>query len=116
LRTGNPSILTAARPFDPGVLDRLLEIELYADRFLTPEEARRVRRNARTQYFEFMGRSVLKLQPRAFWQFHFRGLRTIGWNPPYLRIAAAALWQAAELILNPLDAVRRVSRAVRARL
>lgn len=115
-RTGNPSILTTARTFDPGVLDRLLEIELYADRFLTLEEARQVRRNARTRYFEFMGLSVLRLRERAFWQFHFRGLRSIGWKPPYLKIAAAALWQTAELILNPLETVRRISRAVRARL
>lgn len=111
-RVGNPSILTTAKTLDPGFLDRLLEVETYADRFLTAEEARRVRRTARRQYFAFMGRAAIRMRERAFWKYHFRGLKTIGWKPPYFRLAGAMLWQAAELVFNPLDAVRRVSRAV----
>lgn len=112
-RTGNPSILTRAMSFGPGILDRLQEVETYADRFLTPAEARRVRRQARGRYFAFLGRGALRMRERAFWEYHFRGLETIGWKPPYLRLAGAVLWQALELILNPLDAIRNLSRAVR---
>ena len=112
-RTDNPSILTSAKSFNVGILNRLLEVELFADRFLTSEEARDLRARVRREYFAFMGRGAIRMRERAFWQYHFRGLETIGWKPPYLRLFAAALWQAAELILNPLDTVRRVSRALR---
>lgn len=114
-RIGNPSILTTAKTLDSGVLGRLLEVETHADRFLTPQEAKRVRRSARREYFAFLGRGAIRMRERAFWRYHFRGLKTIGWRPPYFRILGAAVWQAAELILNPLDTVRRVSRAVRGR-
>ena len=107
-RIDNPSILTKAKSFGPGVLNRFLEVEMYADRFLTPREALRVRRDARGQYFAFMGRGAIRMREHAFWQYHFRGLKTIGWKPPYFRIAVAAVWQTVELILNPLDTIRRV--------
>jgi hypothetical protein len=112
-RTDNPSILTSAKSFNPGILNRLIEVELFADRFLSSEEAKAIRARVRREYFAFMGRGAIRMRERAFWQYHFRGLETIGWKPPYLRLVAAAVWQAAELILNPLDTVRRVGRALR---
>jgi glycosyltransferase involved in cell wall biosynthesis len=114
-RTGNPSILTKARTFNTGILDRLLEVETYADRFLPPGEAGRVKRQARRQYFAFLGRGALVMRERPFWEYHFRGLETIGWKSPYLRVAGAALWQAIKLALNPLEAIRGFSRLVRRR-
>jgi len=108
-RTDNPSILTRTKPFNPLLLDRLLEIEMFVDRFLTAAEARRARAVVRREYFAFMGRSVMQMRERAFWDYHFRGLRTIGWPRPYLRLAGAAVWQAVELLLSPLGTFRRVN-------
>jgi glycosyltransferase involved in cell wall biosynthesis len=111
-RIDNPSIRTSIMSFDPIILDRLLEIEMFADRFLTAAEARQARAGIRREYFAFMGRNVLRMRERRFWDYHFRGLRTIGWEPPYFRLARAAASQVLELALNPLEMARRLRRVL----
>jgi glycosyltransferase involved in cell wall biosynthesis len=97
-----------------GALDHLIQVESYADRFLTPDEAQALRRTTRNRYFLLLGKSVIRLRGRAFWSYHFQGLRSIGWRPPLARIAVAAVAAAFGYLLNPLNTLTAiVSRAFR---
>jgi len=108
-RTGNPSIRTRTARYDDVVLDRLIQVETYASRFLGADEATRLRRNTRRGYFRCLGRHAWGFPGPDFWKYHFRGLATIDWSPPYFRIGVAAILVAIESFLNPLDTARRIA-------
>lgn len=114
-RVGNPSIGTTRAAFDPDELDRLIQVESYADKFLSPQDARRLRRETRRRYFRFLGQSAVRFPGSAFWRYHMQGLATIGWQPPKARIVVATLAAALELLLNPLDTMGRVASRARRR-
>jgi glycosyltransferase involved in cell wall biosynthesis len=112
-RLDNVSISFAVRDFQPAALARYILVQRYASVFLTAGEAVAVKRKGRREYYSVLARKALRGSGSNFWQYHVRGLRTIGegLNRPYLalQVARQALWNAA----NPAAAVGKVLRSLR---
>lgn len=103
LRVGNLSITGASAYFNPGQLDFFIIANRYAHRFLPAEEADALVRKTNSYYFRFLGRSVLELRPRRFWEHHRAGLASVGRRPPRALIGLNAVRAAAIDLLNPLS-------------
>jgi glycosyltransferase involved in cell wall biosynthesis len=116
IRVGNPSITSSYATFNDPLLDGLLTMERYAQRFLPAEEARARRRAFRRRYWRFLGGSLLRLRGGEFWSYHRRGLATIGWRWSWARVALAAAGVALWLLLNPGSSAARAWRFARARV
>jgi glycosyltransferase involved in cell wall biosynthesis len=116
LRIGNPSIISSLASFNFQILDGLIINETYAHRFLTAQEARALKRSTRRHYFMFLGARLFQLQTRQFWNYHRRGLETIGWRWSWTRVLAGALLVALKNIFNPLLTLQRFYHYVRTKV
>jgi glycosyltransferase involved in cell wall biosynthesis len=107
VRTDNESISSAARAFFPIGLDNLIVVERFGRRVLSPAEFRFVRSRVRREYYGLLGLMALRFPGRPFWDYHRRGLATIGYA---LRWHDVLPWTAAEIlhvVLNPENTLRR---------
>jgi glycosyltransferase involved in cell wall biosynthesis len=72
------SISGAVRSFDPHALDRLILVKRYGRSVLEPAELARCLEHAETRYYRCLARAVLARRGEAYWDYHRRGLATIG--------------------------------------
>lgn len=114
-RRDNDSIMSGIKSFKGLLLAEMMAIEKYGSRFLSPEEHARRRRETTRRYYAMLGEAVLRRKPRAFWQFHKRGLRSAGRRLSLTRVAAHALLEAVKLGLNPLHTAIRALASHRRR-
>lgn len=114
-RADNESISSAVRTFQPGALDRYILVQRYASIFLEPIEAVALKRRTKREYYSVLANAALRKREPAFWQYHRRGLRTLGetLDRSYLalQVVRELLWNAA----NPAAAVSRGLRYVKRR-
>ena len=100
-RADNESISNAVRGFQPNAIDRYIIVKRYASVFLDASEAEAMKRRAKREYYGVLAEAVLRGREWAYWQYHGRGLKTIGetFDWPYLgiQIVRQALW----LAVNP---------------
>jgi glycosyltransferase involved in cell wall biosynthesis len=112
-RLDNVSISFSVRDFQPAVLARYILVQRYASVFLEADEAVALKRKARREYYRVLAKEALHGWGSDAWQYHVRGLCTIGetLNRPYLalQVARQALWNAA----NPAAAIGKVLRSLR---
>jgi len=109
VRTDNESISSAVRDFFPIGLDNLIVVERFGRAVLSPAEFHAVRARIRREYYGLLGLMALRFPGRAFWEYHRRGLATIG---QALRWRDLLPWTAAEVlhvVLNPENTVRRAA-------
>jgi glycosyltransferase involved in cell wall biosynthesis len=109
-RTQEESITSKSLSFNPSLLDYLIVIERFGRRFLSDSEFERLRAREWGHYWEFLGSSLLRRREPAFWDYHRRGLATIGKDLNMGQVRAAALRSAARLALNPLRTIQRALR------
>jgi glycosyltransferase involved in cell wall biosynthesis len=107
LRTGNESITSKVRAFNPGHLDYLILIEQYGRQVLSEAEFEPLRRREWNSYLGFLGRSLLLRRGPKFWKYHREGLATIGHTLRVRELLPYALSGAADWLLNPLDTIKR---------
>jgi glycosyltransferase involved in cell wall biosynthesis len=98
-RADNESISSAARDFQPSAIDRYIIVQRYASVFLDASEAEDLKSRAKREYYSILAKAALHGRKFAFWQYHARGLTTLGesFDWPYLalHIVRQALWMAA---------------------
>ena len=98
-RADNESISSAVRDFQPNSIDRYILVQRYASVFLDVGEAEALKRRAKWEYYRVLARAALRRRGSAFWQYHSKGLKTLGqtFEWPYLgiQIVRQALWMAA---------------------
>ena len=107
-RTDNLSITNSVRDLNPFWLDYLLVVHTYGPRVLTPEEFFRRSKQVRTAYFRFLGRALLRLPGRRFWDYHRGGLATLGWKLRYWDLVPWAAGELVLLLLEPKTTMERV--------
>lgn len=78
LRQRSESISGAVATRDPEPLDRLILVTRYGPDFLEPAEHAACLREARRYYYRHLACAVLSRRERAYWDYHRRGLATIG--------------------------------------
>lgn len=111
-RTQEESITSKSLDFNPGLLDYVIVIERFGRRFLTDSEFEALRAREWGYYWDFLGSSLLRRREPAFWDYHRRGLATIGKELSMHQVRAAALKSAARLALNPLSSIDRALRSL----
>lgn len=94
-----------------------LELVLeYGPRYLTADEFATLRRNALKRYFRSLGRGVLKLRGREFWDFQFRRMAELGVQMNRTQVAIGTLMIALSHLARPASAVRKVHSVIRFRI
>lgn len=114
VRTGNESITSAARRFEPFTVDRYIIVQRFADRFLDKDEAAALKSRTRRDYYNFLAAAALRRREPEFWQYHEKGLKTLNerLGRPYLlaQIGRVLLGLAANPGRTALRALRYWNR------
>jgi glycosyltransferase involved in cell wall biosynthesis len=114
-RRENDSIFSGVRDFHPMLLHWLMSTERYGRGVLSDQEFAKARRQVRREYFGFLGRELLLPAGRQFWDFHRRGLESIGERLRFRAVFLAALVELFRLALNPQRSVERGLEKLRKR-
>jgi len=77
LRTGNESISSSFRRFQPDALDGYIIVRRYAPVFLDAVEAAALRKGARRAYYRFLAHEAIRFRGAGFWSYHREGLKTL---------------------------------------
>jgi glycosyltransferase involved in cell wall biosynthesis len=114
-RADNESISNAVRGFQPNAIDRYIIVERYASVFLDATEADAIKRRAKREYYSVLAEAVLRGRESAYWQYHARGLKTLGetfdWTYLGIQIVRLSLSMAA----NPGTTLMRGMRYLKRR-
>jgi glycosyltransferase involved in cell wall biosynthesis len=85
------SITGTVRSYDPHALDRLILVKRYGREFLSPEEYAHCLDIAETRYYRCLARARMLRRHEGYWDYHRRGLATIGETINPLRVARSAV-------------------------
>jgi glycosyltransferase involved in cell wall biosynthesis len=100
-RLGNEGISSAVRNFLPNSLDRYISVRRYASTFLDANEAATLRKNTKREYYSVLAEAKLRRREAAFWEYHTRGLRTLGESIDLSYLGFRMLQKTLWLALNP---------------
>jgi hypothetical protein len=106
------SITGAARRYDPNQLDRLILVKRYGRDFLDAAEYDEVLDIAETRYYRCLARAALGRRHEGYWDYHRRGLATIGESIDMKLVLARTVPILVDWAVTPKKALR----ALRARL
>jgi len=81
-RVGNTGELTTIETFSWIELGAYLALRKFGPEFLSPDELADRTHSVRANYYKMLGENVLLGRERAFWDYHRRGLATIGEEIP----------------------------------
>ncbi len=109
-RRENESLVSAINTYDPLTLLRFIGTYKYGTHCFTEQEYRSQLRSITKEYHSFLGESMLRRRPKAFWDFHKKG-----WVSAGLVISQSTLYRYAFLaflhyVLNPKDTLQRMYR------
>jgi len=115
-RIDNPSIMSAARDFDPHVLDKLIVLKRFGPVFLERREFADAWRRHERRYLRRLAEAALSLRSSDYWRYQRRGWASIGYAPSALRVAAQGCLVLLDLALNPQNSLARLVHLLRSRL
>jgi len=81
-RVGNSGILTSVESFNWQLLDFYIILRKVGSLSLSQEELTRSTRGVRREYRRLLGESAVFSRSREFWDYHAKGLRTVGEKLP----------------------------------
>ncbi|MFO1313565.1 MAG: glycosyltransferase family 2 protein [Burkholderiales bacterium] len=113
LRVGNESITSSTRAYLPGALDFYIVVRRYGPRFLDPRAAADLERRARQRYYRSLATRALRFPPRGFWKYHAAGLRSLGEEIEWHRVAAGMATELGWMLVNPGMALSGLGRRLR---
>ena len=116
LRAGNDSITYATRNFQPRAIDRYIIVQKFASTFLDPQEAAGLKLFTKREYYHTLAAEAVRFPDREFWQYHEKGLRTLGESLDHSYLAGQVLKQVLWLLVNPGLAVLLLWRFVSRKL
>ncbi len=92
----------------------ILEIILEYGRFyMTADEFQDLKERAFDRYYRNLGGCLLKLKGREFWRFHATGLKGLGYQLSWKKVAAKALVEAGAEMRHPGEAYQKFVNAVK---
>ena len=114
-RVDNDSITSNNARFDADQLDYLLILVKKGPHFLTEAELAARLDRIQTNYFRMLAKNVLIKRKAGYWDYHEKGLRTIGRHIRKRDLIPYLLPVVADLILNPKRTFEKAAKAVRTR-
>lgn len=113
-RVREDSATAHSRSLNTYFAGRLLELVKYGDKYLTDTELKHSMQALLTDYYHYLGWEIYKGRDRLFWDYHRLKLAELGYPLSMLKVTAAAVCNALDLLLNPKStaerAVRRLQR------
>lgn len=110
VRVDNAGISPSVRDLYPIPLDVFITVERFARKVLTPQEFEFVRNRAVGEYFGLLGRMALRFKGSRFWDYHRRGLATLGIQLRWLDVLPWSMAEVLHVVLNPENTARRAFR------
>ncbi len=77
-RAENAAVTQVVRDHGLTLLDHFINVSKFGKEFLTQEELPRCLARARSRYLRFLGANMLRSRGERFWDYHARGLQSIG--------------------------------------
>jgi glycosyltransferase involved in cell wall biosynthesis len=102
VRTENDSILSKIKGYDAQALDRVAMLERHGSAFLPAAELAAVRARTLDRYYEGLALGALGRGSAAYWDFHRRGLASVGLSIDRGRLAGALLRELTGRAVHPL--------------
>ncbi len=115
-RRDNEGTWAKLEPHDPLMLYEVMFIHLAAPDFLEREELVRRVHEVEARYYRFLARCALLGYGRSFWEFHRKGLESVGQKLSYRRVAFHALLIIADAAMNPKHTIESIWQRVRKRM
>ena len=98
VRRENDSITSVLRTFNSSTLERHITLQRHAPVFLDASEAASLKESCKRMYYRALAKAAVRFRGPAFWQYHRRGLMTLGetLDRQYLavQIGSVLLWIA----------------------
>jgi glycosyltransferase involved in cell wall biosynthesis len=101
VRVTEDSITGRSRAFNWRVLDVHLLVRTFGERFLAPTEYVARLRGAEVDHMQYLGECALFLREQALWEYHAKGLATIGERIRPIRLAPYVGRAALKAIARP---------------
>lgn len=103
------SYLARVNSYDAADVD---EVTKFGPSFLTDQEFKARLKEVTRDYYRMLGRSVVPLQNREFWDFHLRHFKAMGYPLSYTRIGFNVVLRVLDLIGNPKRTIENVIRRI----
>ncbi|MBI5584168.1 MAG: glycosyltransferase family 2 protein [Deltaproteobacteria bacterium] len=108
LRMDNLSISAVVREHGGTTLEHHIMLKRYGPLFLNREELARCLNQARDIHYRYLALTLFRRQHKAIWEYHQKGLRSIGIDLKIKDILFPYLLQVLlDILLNPKNAVER---------
>src|SRR5580704_4705397 len=107
-RKDEDSITSKALRFGPGPIRRYMFAVQYGPQFFSGDEYRQYLQRETDFYGEFLAASVFEFKKKEFWDFHRKGLRTIGADFSSIGLPKYVLFELADIIFNPKKTLGRI--------
>jgi len=101
-RRHNESLMSEFRKYDLAKLADLITIRKYGATFLEEKEYKKRRRQIEQEYRRILGRSVLRMRSKAFWEFQKRALEPLGDKLYWHKVGGYAFFALVNMALNLL--------------
>jgi glycosyltransferase involved in cell wall biosynthesis len=111
-RMDNQGITSTILDFDPYRLDNFIFLGKYSPFYFPPEEAARLFKKAERKYLRSIARYVLPPAEKTFWEYHRKGLKTMGYELRWSKLAKPVLLEVLDLLGNPKSTFTRLGRLV----
>jgi hypothetical protein len=95
-----------------GTLAHLEVLGTYGPLYLNETELAMRKHELLATYYRMLGGCVLKMKPRAFWEFHKKGLSRMGLSLNPRRVLVEAIGEVVRELRMPLTALRKFTSAL----
>jgi glycosyltransferase involved in cell wall biosynthesis len=112
-RTDEGSLTSLSRRLNTSAPGLLLLLVKHGHKYLTSEELDRRIGEVLRKYYRDLGTDLLKCRDRTYWRYHRGKLAELGYPLSKVRVAAAAVAVAADLLLNPKRSLEKASARFR---
>jgi hypothetical protein len=93
----------------------LLLLVKHGAKYLSAEELGQRIRQVLAEYYEYLGRELLKGREAEFWEYHREKLAELGYPLSWIRLTTSTLAVALDLMLNPKRSFEMALKRLRAR-
>ena len=103
VRVESGSISGRVHDFNPHLLDKLVVLMRYGPDVLTASEYEATLADVSGRYWRYLGRKALRRRPQAFWDYHERGLATVGQRLSGARLVRYCAAAVFDMLLHPKE-------------
>jgi hypothetical protein len=107
-RKHSDAVSSFSDEFRTYILGNLLVLKKYGPIFLSEAEFKDCLRRKMDQYYDFLGKNILRLRGKGFWKYHRNGIKNLGQPLKFTKIITASLFDLISLVSHPRKTFRRI--------